>query len=61
MMFMMRTNFLLYHELYRYSKARGINYVESGTIMENNQQSRVNVEKAGGKVNKIFRIYGKKI
>lgn len=55
------TNFLLYHELYRYSKARGINYVESGTIMENNQQSRVNVEKAGGKLNKIFRIYGKQI
>ena len=55
------TNFLLYHELYRYSKARGITYVESGTIMENNMQSRINVEKAGGKLNKIFRIYGKQL
>lgn len=55
------TNFLLYHELYKNSKARNINYVESGTIMENNSKSRVNVEKAGGKLNKIFRIYGKQI
>lgn len=55
------TNFLLYHELYKFSKTRGINYVESGTIMENNIQSRINVEKAGGKLNKIFRIYGKNI
>lgn len=55
------TNFLLYHELYKTSKAHGINYVESGTIMENNFQSKINVEKAGGKLNKIFRIYGKKI
>ena len=55
------TNFLLYHELYKYSKQRGIKYIEAGTIMENNYKSRINVEKAGGKLNKVFRIYGKRL
>lgn len=51
-------NFLLYNELFINSKKHKINYVESGTIMENNIQSRLNTEKAGGINNKIFRIYG---
>lgn len=54
-------NYLLYNELFISSKKRGINYVESGTIMENNIQSRQNTEKAGGINNKIFRIYGLEI
>ena len=54
-------NFALYHEFYLTCKRRGIEYMEGGTIMENNEISRRNVEKAGGKLNKIFRIYGKEI
>ena len=51
-------NFVLYHAFYLASKRRGVNYMEGGTIMENNEISRRNVEKASGKLNKIFRIYG---
>ncbi len=54
-------NYLLYNELFVTSQSRGIHYVESGTIMENNKASRQNVEKAGGIQNKIFRIYGRNI
>ena len=54
-------NFALYHEFYLTSLRRGIEYMEAGTIMENNELSRRNVEKASGKLNKIFRIYGKDI
>lgn len=54
-------NYLLYNELFETSSKRGITYVESGTIMENNKLSRLNVEKAGGIQNKIFRIYGRNI
>ena len=51
-------NFALYHEFYLACKRHGVDYMEGGTIMENNEISRRNVEKAGGKLNKIFRIYG---
>lgn len=54
-------NFAMYHEFYCACKKRKIEYIEAGTIMENNEISRRNVEKAGGKVNKIFRIYGRKL
>ena len=54
-------NFALYHEFYLTCKRRGIEYMEAGTIMENNEISRRNVEKASGKLNKIFRIYGKEL
>ncbi|MBO5772233.1 MAG: hypothetical protein J6R37_00315 [Clostridia bacterium] len=54
-------NFLLYHQLYVNAKKRKIQYVEAGTIMEDNVASRINTEKAGGKLNKIFRIYGKNL
>ena len=54
-------NFALYNEFYRSCKKRGISCMEAGTIMENNEISRRNVEKASGKLNKIFRIYGKKL
>ena len=54
-------NFALYHEFYLACKKRGVTYMEGGTIMEDNEISRRNVEKAGGKLNKIFRLYGKDI
>ena len=54
-------NFALYHEFYLACKRRGVEYMEGGTIMENNELSRRNVEKAGGRLNKIFRIYGKEL
>ena len=54
-------NFALYHEFYLACKRRGVDYMEAGTIMENNEISRRNVEKASGKLNKIFRIYGKEL
>lgn len=54
-------NFALYHAFYLACKKYGIEYVEAGTIMENNRPSRRNVEKASGTLNKIFRIYGKVI
>ena len=54
-------NYLMYHQMYINASKRKIDYVESGTIMEDNFTSRLNNEKAGGKLNKIFRIYGKKL
>ena len=54
-------NFALYHAFYLAAKRRGVDYMEGGTIMENNEISRRNVEKASGKLNKIFRIYGKEL
>lgn len=54
-------NFALYHEFYLSCKKQKIEYMEAGTILENNEISRRNVEKASGKVNKIFRIYGRQL
>lgn len=54
-------NFALYHAFYFACKKHGISSVEAGTIMENNKASRLNVEKAGGIQNKIFRIYGREL
>ncbi len=54
-------NFVLYHEFYRACKNRGIEKMEAGTIMENNVASRRNVESASGQLEKIYRIYGKKL
>lgn len=54
-------NFALYHEFYLSCKKHKIEYMEAGTILENNEISRRNVEKASGKVNKIFRIYGRQL
>lgn len=53
--------FALYHEFYKTCKRRNIVYMEAGTIMENNEVSRRNVEKASGTINKIFRIYGRQL
>ena len=52
-------NFALYHAFYLACKKRGVVNMEAGTIMENNEISRRNVEKAGCTLNKIFRIYGR--
>lgn len=54
-------NFVLYHAFYLNCKRRGIEYMEAGTIMENNEVSRHNVEKASGTLNKVFRIYGREL
>ena len=54
-------NFALYREFYLTCRGRGVDYMEGGTIMENNEISCRNVESAGGILNKIFRIYGKKL
>lgn len=54
-------NFALYHEFYLSCRRHHINYMEAGTIMEHNEISRRNVEKASGKLNKIFRIYGREL
>lgn len=54
-------NFALYHALYLACKKHGIEYAEAGTIMENNEISRRNVERASGVRNKVFRIYGKEL
>ena len=53
--------FALYQAFYVTCKKYGIEYVEAGTIMENNIASRRNVEKASGILNKVFRIYGKEL
>ncbi|MDE6001333.1 MAG: hypothetical protein K2G96_03315 [Clostridia bacterium] len=53
--------FALYHEFYKTCRRRNIDYMEAGTIMEDNVLSRRNVESASGELNKIFRIYGKEI
>lgn len=54
-------NFALYHAMYLACKKHGIDYAEAGTIMENNEPSRRNVERASGVLNKIFRIYGREL
>ena len=54
-------NFALYQEFYKACLRRGITHMEAGTIMENNLESRRNVEKASGELNKIFRIYGRRL
>lgn len=54
-------NFALYQAFYHACKKRGIEYVEAGTIMENNTVSRRNVENASGVLNKVFRIYGREL
>lgn len=54
-------NFVLYHQFYLSCKSHNIDYMEAGTILENNEISIRNVEKAGGRINKIFRIYGRKL
>lgn len=54
-------NFALYHAFYTACKKRGILKMEGGTIMEHNDISRKNVEKASGVVNKVFRIYGREL
>ena len=52
-------NFTMYHAFYRTCRRYGIEHIEAGTIMENNEASRRNVEKASGILNKVFRIYGR--
>lgn len=52
-------NYVAYFEFFKTCKRYGIKNIEAGTIMEDNLLSRRNVENAGGKVDKIFRIYGK--
>ncbi len=54
-------NFALYHAFYRACKKRKIEHMEAGTIMENNLPSRLNVERASGVLNKVFRIYGREL
>ena len=54
-------NFALYHAFYTTCRKRGIDYMEAGTIMEDNEISRRNVEHASGVLNKVFRIYGKEL
>ncbi len=51
-------NFILYQEFYKTTKRLGIVGMEAGTIMENNDVSRKNVEAASGTLKKVFRIYG---
>lgn len=51
-------NFILYQEFYKTTKRLGIVGMEAGTIMENNEVSRKNVEAASGTLKKVFRIYG---
>lgn len=54
-------NFALYQSFYDSCVRHKIDYIEGGTIMENNERSRLSVEGAGGKLNKIFRIYGREL
>ena len=54
-------NFALYHEFYKTCRRRGITEMEAGTIMENNVASRLNVEKASGVLDKIYRIFGREL
>ena len=54
-------NFVLYHAFYQACRKHGIEGMEAGTIMESNEVSRHNVEKASGRLNKIFRIYGREL
>ena len=52
---------LLYKNLYDSMKKLRIDYFEGGTIMENNVASWKIMVKFGGKISKIYRIYGKNI
>ena len=54
-------NFALYHAFYQSCKKYGIDTMEAGTIMEHNEISRRNVEKASGVLEKVFRIYGREL
>ena len=54
-------NFALYHAFYESCKKHGIDTMEAGTIMEHNEISRRNVEKASGVLNKVFRIFGREL
>ena len=54
-------NFALYHEFYCSCRKYGIEAMEAGTIMEKNEISRRNVEKASGQLSKVFRIYGREL
>ena len=54
-------NFALYHAFYTTCLRRKIDYMEAGTILEDNVLSRRNVEHASGVLNKVFRIYGKEL
>ena len=51
----------MYYEFFKTCKRYGIENIEAGTIMEDNLPSRMNLEHAGGFLNKIFRIYGREI
>ncbi len=54
-------NYVMYYEFFKTCKRYGIENIEAGTIMEDNLPSRMNLEHAGGFLNKIFRIYGREI
>lgn len=52
---------MLYKNLYDSMRELGIEYFEGGTIMENNVASWKVMVKFGGRISKIYRIYGKEI
>ena len=52
---------MLYKNLYDSMIKLGINYFEGGTIMEKNVASWKIMLKFGGRISKIYRIYGKEI
>ncbi len=52
---------LLYKDLYDSMNKLGINYFEGGTIMEKNVASWKIMVKFGGRISKVYRIYGKEI
>ena len=51
----------LYCQLYEAMSAKGINYVEAGTIMEKNPQSNNAITGVGGALARVYRIYYKEI
>lgn len=51
----------LYTQLYESMLKNGINYLEAGTIMENNEQSNDAIKSTGAELARVYRIYYKEI
>lgn len=52
---------LIFNEMYNSFEKEGIKYFEGGTILEHNQRSWKVLQRFGGEIVKIYRIYGKKV
>ncbi len=52
---------VIFDETYKTFKQEGVTYFEGGTIMEDNKKSIGVLEKFGGEIVKVYRIYSKRL